>query len=106
MPLLISKFATMKYLHKVGENLLFLFAPIYFIVGFGRHSQLQFAYFQSSCPIFLIMALRVVVSLRSDISTSNLNIARTESKFKIFEFLVYQGYDDAEHACIHGRVFT
>ena len=29
-----------EYLHKVGENLIFLFTPIYFIVGFGRHSEL------------------------------------------------------------------
>ena len=25
---------------QVGENLIFLFTPIYFIVGFGRHSEL------------------------------------------------------------------
>ena len=40
MSLLISNSETAKYLHKVGENLIFLFTPIYFIVGFGRHSEL------------------------------------------------------------------
>ena len=40
MPLLISNSETAKYLHKVDENLIFLFTPIYFIVRFGRHSEL------------------------------------------------------------------
>ena len=40
MPQLISKSATEKYLHKVGENLIFLFSPIYFIVGFGCHIEM------------------------------------------------------------------
>ena len=37
MSQLISKSATVnsKYLYKVGENLIFLFSPIYFTVGFG-----------------------------------------------------------------------
>ena len=40
MPMLISNSETAKYLHKVGENLIFLFTPIYFIVGLGRHNEL------------------------------------------------------------------
>ena len=45
MPLLISTYASMKYLHKVGENLIFYFlsSPLYSIVGFGCHIKLQFA---------------------------------------------------------------
>ena len=37
---ILSNSEIAKYLHKVGENLIFLFTPIYFIVGFGRHSEL------------------------------------------------------------------
>ena len=37
MLLLISNTETVKCLQKVGENLIFLFSPIYFTVGFGRH---------------------------------------------------------------------
>ena len=40
MSQLISKSAAVKYLHKVGENLIFLFFPIYFIVGFGCHIEM------------------------------------------------------------------
>ena len=40
MPRLISNSETVKYLHKVGENLKFLFSPMYFIVGFGCHIEL------------------------------------------------------------------
>ena len=42
VPQLILKSATMKYLHKVGENLIFLFSSIaiYFTVEFGRHIEL------------------------------------------------------------------
>ena len=38
-PQLISKFATLKHLHEVGENLIFLFS-IYFTVGFGCHIEI------------------------------------------------------------------
>ena len=37
MLLLISNSETVKCLQKVAENLIFLFSPIYFTVGFGRH---------------------------------------------------------------------
>ena len=37
MLLLISNSETVKCLQKVGENLIFLFSPIYFTVGIGRH---------------------------------------------------------------------
>ena len=40
MPQLISKSATVKYLQKVGENVIFLFSPTNFIVGFGCHIEM------------------------------------------------------------------
>ena len=42
MPQLISKSATLKYLQtvSVGEILIFLFSPIYFIVRFGCHIEM------------------------------------------------------------------
>ena len=40
MLLLISNSKTVKYLHKVEENVIFLFSSIYFIVEFGRHIEL------------------------------------------------------------------
>ena len=39
MPQLISS-TNVEYLHKVGENLIFLFSPIYFIVGFGCYIEM------------------------------------------------------------------
>ena len=58
MPQLISKSETVKYLHKVGENLIFLFSPVYFIVGFGRHIELSNLHnFSQLVPYFWLTAL-------------------------------------------------
>ena len=53
-PLLISSSETVKYLQKVGENLIFLLSPLYFIVGFGYIVMLRARMCRSLIPVLMI----------------------------------------------------
>ena len=47
-----------KYLQRVGENLIFLLSPLYFIVGFSRHIELYNLHYSAILShIFLVMML-------------------------------------------------
>ena len=61
-----------KYLQRVGENLIFLLSPLYFIVGFSRHIELyNLHYFSHLVPYISGNDVIVYIKTSSDILRNN-----------------------------------